>query len=126
MSLKWSSGCEVLSRAGDISAVVRVRITARLQRTLHSSLERIKTSAIAIAIGDNAEVQYPIHLLSYETNPERVCAESDAHPVRIHYSISENGLIFRATPEETFMQIYFTVPKEIYQNYFARRRIARA
>lgn len=92
-------------------------------KELYGSLERIKTSAIAIAIGQNPEVQYPVHLLSYESIPERVFAESDAHPVRIHYSISENGLIFRATPEETSMHIYFTVPKGIYENYFARRRM---
>jgi hypothetical protein len=51
-------------------------------KELHSSLESIKTSAIAIAIGENSEVQYPIHLLSYESIPEGVFAESDTHPVR--------------------------------------------
>jgi hypothetical protein len=86
-------------------------------------MESIKTSAIAIAIGKDQEVRYPIHVLSYDTIPENIFAESDTHLFRVHYSTSQNGLIFRVNPVDTHTQLFFSLPRSIYQDYFARRRM---
>jgi hypothetical protein len=130
-------------RKSDFSRYIYQKLSSRLQRTyrsrfirrgrrgtffrafggLHSSIESIKTSAIAIAIGKNREVQYPIHVLSYDSIPEDVFAESDTHLFRVHYSTSENGLIFRVNPVDTHVQLFFSLPRNIYEDYFARRRM---
>jgi hypothetical protein len=90
---------------------------------LHGSIERIKTSAIAIAIGESLEVRYPIHVLSYDSIPGNIFAESDTHLFRVHYSTSDNGLIFRVNPIDTQVQLFFSLPRSIYEDYFSRRRM---
>jgi hypothetical protein len=130
-------------RKSDFCKYIYQKLSSRLQRTyrsrfirsrqngiffrdfreFHGSMESIKTSAIAIAIGKDQEVRYPIHVLSYDTIPENIFAESDTHLFRVHYSTSENGLIFRVNPVDTHTQLFFSLPRSIYQDYFARRRM---
>lgn len=92
-------------------------------RGLLNSIESIKTSVMATAIGKDAEIQYPIHLLSYDAIPEEIFASTDTYLFRVHYSLSENGLIFRVNPVNTEVQLYFSLPRSIYQSYFARQKM---
>jgi hypothetical protein len=92
-------------------------------RFLYNSLARIKTSAFAIAVGENPEFQYPIHMISYESIPENMFDETDTFPFKVHYSASETGVAFRVNPTDTDLHFHFSLPRSIYQDYFAQRRM---
>lgn len=90
---------------------------------LRGSIDHIRTSVFASAIGKDQEIQYPVHLLSYDRIPENIFFELDDYPFTVHYSVNENGLLFRVNPDNTRVQLFFSLPKSIYQEYFAEGRM---
>jgi hypothetical protein len=92
---------------------------------LHRDLNSIQTSAIAMAVGQEPSIQYPIHMLSYERIPDNVFIEKDDHLFRVYYTETRRGLFFRVVPAETRppVNLLFSLPRHIYTRYFAERRM---
>jgi len=91
---------------------------------LHDDLNSIETSVIAMAVGKNPAIQYPIHMLSYEKIPEEIFTEKDAHLFRVYYTETPRGLFFRVVPIEAApLNLLFSLPKHIYWRYFAERKM---
>lgn len=91
---------------------------------LNENLTSIETSAIAMAVGQNPAIQYPIHMLSYQKIPERVFSERDNHLFRVYFTETPRGLFFQAVPTEVpEVTLLFSLPKHIYERYFAERKM---
>ena len=98
---------------------------ARQFNKLHRDLNSIQTSVVAMVVGNNPAIQYPIHILSYEKLPAEIFTEKDDHLFRVYYTETPRGLFFRVVPVETRppVNLLFTLPKQIYARYFAERRM---
>ena len=94
-------------------------------KQMHRDLNSIQTSVVAMVVGKNPAIQYPIHMLSYEKIPEEIFTEKDAHLFRVYFTETPRGLFFRLVPIETRrpVNLLFTLPKQIYARYFAERRM---
>lgn len=92
---------------------------------LHHDLNSIETSVIAMVVGRNPAIQYPIHMLSYEKIPEEIFSEKDDHLFRVYFTETPRGLFFQVVPVETRrpVNLLFTLPKQIYARYFAERKM---
>jgi hypothetical protein len=88
-------------------------------RVLISSINNIRTSLIGVAIGKKRDYQYPIHILSNQVFPEQLFRETDTHPFIPRYQeAGENGVVFRIDPIDTDAQLFFSLPKSIYMDYY--------
>ena len=90
---------------------------------MHRDLNSIQTSVVAMVVGNNPAIQYPIHMLSYEKIPEEIFSEKDDHLFRVYFTETPRGLFFRVVPVETRrpVNLLFTLPKQVYARYFAER-----
>ena len=93
-------------------------------RQLHTDLNSIQTSVIAMAIGKDPAIQYPIHMLSYQRIPDHIFSERDDHLFRVHYTQTRRGLFFRVNPVEApQVDLLFSLPRDVYWRLFAQRRM---
>lgn len=91
---------------------------------LNTDLNSVQTSAIAMLVGEDPAIQYPIHMLSYQKIPEGVFAETDDHLFRVYFTETLTGLSFEVVPTEAEdTTLFFSLPKHIYDRYFAENRM---
>lgn len=82
------------------------------------------TSVIAMAIGKDPAIQYPIHMLSYQRIPDNIFAERDDHLFRVYFTQARRGLFFRVVPVEARqVELLFSLPRDVYWRLLAERRI---
>ena len=91
---------------------------------MYRDLNSVQTSVIAMVVGKNPAIQYPIHMLSYERIPEDIFTEKDDHSFRVYFTETPRGLSFRVVPiEAPRVNLLFGLPKHIYARYFAERKM---
>jgi hypothetical protein len=91
---------------------------------LHVKLNSIQTSAIAMLVGKDPALQYPIHVLSNQKMPERTFATTDDHLFRVFYEETRRGLSFEVVPTEAEeWRLQFSLPQHIYGRYFAEGKM---
>jgi len=91
---------------------------------LQKDMDSVQTSAIAMIIGEEPAVQYPVHILSYQRIPETVFTGTDEHLFKVYFTETPRGLFFEVVPteaEET--RLLFSLPKHIYARYFSEGRM---
>ena len=91
---------------------------------IHQDLNSIKTSAIAMAVGDNPKFQYPIHMLSYNKLPDETFIDGDELLFRVYFTTTPRGLFFRVIPTESReVELLFSLPRQIYFRYLSEGRM---
>ncbi len=87
-------------------------------------LDSVRTSTIAMAVGRDPTIQYPIHMLSSAGIPDDVFWETDDHLFRVYFEETPRGLSFEVMPAKAEgVRLWFCLPKNIYFRYFAERRM---
>jgi len=95
---------------------------------LSNTINSVKASLIGVAVSSERDFHYPIHLLSQQTFPTWNFAETDYQYFIPQYEPIENGLVFRIDiPNNEAIDgqshLYFSLPNNVYQNYFALGRM---
>jgi len=93
-------------------------------RRLKSSLDAIRTSAIAMIVGKEPTTQYPVHMLSNQEIPARLFAGTDNLLFRVHYTQTPRGIAFEVEPMESRdTRLFFSLPKRVYSHAFSRTKM---
>jgi len=93
-------------------------------RQLKDRLDAIRTSVIAMIVGREPTIQYPVHLLSNQEVPVNLFAQRDDLFFRVHYTETRGGLAFDVEPTEALgFHLFFSLPKYVYSRYFSGRRM---
>jgi hypothetical protein len=125
---KWANdGLERQLHGVDLGTFVPVQMRSDFATEfgkLQKDIDSVQTSAIAMVIGEDPAVQYPVHVLSHQKIPEAVFAGTDEHLFRVYFTETPRGVFFDVRPrdaEET--SLLFSLPKHIYSRYFSEGRM---
>ena len=96
----------------------------RVFNQLNNDLNSIQSSAIAMVVGEEPAIQYPVHILSYQKIPEKIFTGRDDHTFRVYFADTARGLSFEVVPiEAEEVKLLFSLPKHIYGRYFAEGKM---